>query len=317
MNLQEALSQLWEKLQGWGERFVLLLPNLIIAILVIILFWIAARIVKQASLRIFTRVSSNVQIAWLVSIAFYILVFIAGVLVALGVIGLDKTVTSLLAGAGLVGLAMALAFQDLGQNLLAGIYIGFRQTIRVGDVIKTNDYFGTVREINLRSTHLNVPEGQIVIIPNREIFENPMVKYSTGRRRVDLDVGISYGDDLEKARRVTIDAVKGIAQRDQERDVELFYKEFGDSSINFVVRFWIPFSRQPDYLAARSEAVMRIKKAFDENGITIPFPIRTLDFGIVGGEKLSEVIDQTGLGRRSESDGERSPCGEQKRSESG
>lgn len=95
---------------------------------------------------------------------------------------------------------------------------------------------------------------------------------------------------MEKAEEVAKEAVAGVEGRDESRDVELFYTEFGDRSINFIVRFWIPFARQPDFLAARSSAICRLKVAFDDAGLTIPFPIRTLDFGVVGGEKLAEAL---------------------------
>ena len=118
-----------------------------------------------------------------------------------------------------------------------------------------------------------------------------MINFSTtGKRRIDLGVGVSYGDDLDKARQLALEAVEAIPDRDPEGEVELFYQEFGSSSIDFVVRFWIDFQRQSQYLKARSEAVMAIKKAFDAHGITIPFPIRTLDFGIVGGERLADTL---------------------------
>jgi small conductance mechanosensitive channel len=84
--------------------------------------------------------------------------------------------------------------------------------------------------------------------------------------------------------------VQSLSQRDQRREVELFFEEFGSSSIDFVIRFWVDYRRQRDYLSPRSEAIMAIKKAFDDHGITIPFPIRTLDFGVVGGERLSEDL---------------------------
>ncbi|HEY7214273.1 MAG TPA: mechanosensitive ion channel family protein, partial [Thermoanaerobaculia bacterium] len=128
-----------------------------------------------------------------------------------------------------------------------------------------------------------------------QVFENPITNYSTtGVRRIDLEVGVSYGDDLEKVRRVAVGAVEQVAARKAETDVELFFEEFADSSIHLVVRFWIDFtSKQADYLAARSEAIERLKRAFDENGITIPFPTRTLDFGVRGGEALSEVLETT------------------------
>ena len=107
---------------------------------------------------------------------------------------------------------------------------------------------------------------------------------------MDVPVGVSYADDLQTAKRVAIAAVEALECRLSDRPVELFYEGFGDSAITFVVRFWIPFARQPDYLAARSAAVVAIKQAFDREGITIPFPIRTLDFAKVGGTTLPDAL---------------------------
>lgn len=98
-------------------------------------------------------------------------------------------------------------------------------------------------------------------------------------------------------KQVVINAVKSIDYLMPNEEVTFFYKEFGDSSINFVVRYWVNFKKQPDYLAAMSDGVINIKKAFDENDIMIPFPIRTLDFGIKGGEKLHEQLKAVGIGK--------------------
>jgi small-conductance mechanosensitive channel len=116
-------------------------------------------------------------------------------------------------------------------------------------------------------------------MPNKQVFENPIMNYTIrGTRRVDISLGVSYGEDLEKAKRVAMEAVAVVPSRLPDREVELFYEELAESSIDFTVRFWIPFETQKDYLAARSDAIIRIKQAFDANGITIPFPTRTLDF---------------------------------------
>ena len=296
MNVGETLRKLLEKLVGWVEQFILILPNLVIAALVLMVFWLIAGQIRKYSEKILRRFIKSDEVAWLASILLYLVVFIAGVVVALGVVGLDKTVTSLLAGAGIAGLALALAFQDLGQNILAGIYISLRGTLRAGNLIDCNGHFGTIRRINLRATHIDTPQGQLVVIPNREVFQNTVTNYSTGMRRVDLAVGVSYGDDLEKVRAVTLDAVRSVTDVLKDRKIELFFEEFADSSINFVVRFWIKFERQAHFLHARSEAIMSIKRAYNEQGITIPFPIRTLDFGIVGGENMSAALRRAGLG---------------------
>lgn len=133
----------------------------------------------------------------------------------------------------------------------------------------------------------------MVIIPNKEVLQNPIENYSLlGKRRMDLTVGVSYDADLRKVKEITLKAVEGIEALTKD-ETTFFYKEFADSSINFDIRLWVNTPEQPEYLHVRSEAVMRIKKAYDENNITIPFPIRTLDFGIQGGVPLSDVVIKT------------------------
>lgn len=291
MNLANAWNLLARKMAGWTRQFVLLLPNLLLAVLIILITWLVARLVRGVVARLLKRVSHSEQVNWLLAQAVYVAVFAAGTFIALGILGLDKTVASLMAGAGIVTLALGFAFQDIAANLMAGIYLSVRRPFRRGQLIKTQDYFGTVNQVNLRWTEVYTQQGQLVLIPNKQVFENPIMNYSSlGRRRIDLNVGVSYGDDLAKAREVAVRAVEEIPQRLPDRPIELYYEEIGESSINFVVRFWIPFSKQGDYLEARSEAIERIKKAFDEAGITIPFPVRTLDLG-VGGKDLKDLKD--------------------------
>ncbi|HSK76093.1 MAG TPA: mechanosensitive ion channel [Thermoanaerobaculia bacterium] len=283
------------KTMGWGRGFVLLLPNLLVAIVVLIAFWLAARLVKNVLTRVLRRISQSEQVNQLLAYSVFLALLAVGTFVSLGILGLQKTVASLLAGAGIITLALGFAFQDIAANLMAGIYLSVQRPFRPGHIIETKDFFGVVKRIHLRWTELRTQQGQVVLIPNKQVFENPIMNYSeTGKRRVDLRLGVSYGDDLEKARLITVQAVEAVSTRLPDQDVEFFYEEFGESSINFVVRFWIDFARQPDFLAAQSEAVERIKRAFDENGITIPFPIRTLDFAKVGGETLSQVLEEVG-----------------------
>lgn len=306
MDWQKTMTELVNKLSGWVEAAVLALPNFALAVLVLVLFWIASKVIRHALRRVLATTPVVRQIRRLLVNVTGIVVIATGLFIALGVLELDKTVTSLLAGAGIVGLALGFAFQDVAANFIAGLYLAFVRPIHVGDVIETNDFFGTVERIDLRSMTLRRPEGQMVLIPNKLVFETPLVNYNDlGRRRVDLPVGVAYGDDLEKVMDVAMEAVEGVEGRDPERATELYYTEFGDSSINFVVRFWIPFDRQSQYLEARSQAIRRVKGAFDEAGITIPFPIRTLDFGVVGGEKLSEALPPGVLGTPSGAGGAR------------
>jgi small conductance mechanosensitive channel len=294
MDLSSAFDALTDKLHGWLEALVLLLPNFVAAVLIVVVAWLAARGARGLVRSLFDRVNGHVggthQVRELVAGLTYVAVLAAGTFIALGVLQLDKAVTSLLAGAGIIGLALGFAFQDIASNFISGVLLAVRAPFDVGDILETQGYTGVVQDVNLRSTRLRTFDGRTVIIPNSGVLQNPMVNYTAvGQRRVDVEVGVGYGDDLEHAERVAIEAVEGIGYRDQSRDVELFYSAFGDSSINLTVRFWVDFRKQTDYLRARHDAIKRVKAAFDAHGVTIPFPIRTLDFGPNGGVAISDV----------------------------
>ncbi len=147
----------------------------------------------------------------------------------------------------------------------------------------------------MRATVLRTFDGRAVLVPNSLVFNNPIVNHTDRMlRRIDIEVGVTYDADLEKVQLVTREAVAAVTARQQDLPADAYFTGFGDSSINLVARFWIPLSRQVDLVSARSEGIMRIKAAFDANDITIPFPIRTLDFGPVGGVTLDDVWERRG-----------------------
>lgn len=296
MEIQNATELVLEKLETWARAAIKMLPELVLAILIVIIGYFIAKGVRNVVNRAMRRNTRHDTLLSLVTNTVYVGIILVACFLALGVLDLTTIVASLLAGAGIVGLALGFAFQDIAANFMAGIIMAIRKPFREGDIIESQEKMGVVHEMNLRATIIRSFEGQYQIIPNKEVFQNTITNFSRlGKRRIDLDVGVSYGDDLEKVRKLTLDAVKSLDFVLQEDDLSLYYKEFGDSSINFVIRFWINFKKQPNYLLAKSEAIMAIKKTYDENDIMIPFPIRTLDFGIKGGEKLNEVLPKNNL----------------------
>lgn len=291
MQVDQALEPAKERITDWTESLVAMAPNILVAVAILVVAWLLARVTRKLALRLADRASLRNSVARLIGGLAAFAVLVAGLLIALSVLKLDKTVTSLLAGAGVLGIALGLAAQSLAASVLSGTLISLRKPYKEGDLIETGGHLGVVDRIELRVTRLMTPTGQIVLLPNKAILDQPLTNYSQlGRRRIDLDVGVSYADDLERAARVATEAVEGLPGRLEDSEVEVFYSEFADSSINFTVRFWMPFANQTDYLRARSLAVQRIKAAFDENGITIPFPIRTMDFGIQGGLAVGEAL---------------------------
>ncbi len=282
---------LLDKLTGWLTGLIDMLPNIAVAVIIIVAFYFVSKAMKNLLSRVITKVSNNISLNRLIGNTLSLIIMTIGLFFALGVLNLDKTVTSLLAGVGVIGLALGFAFQDTAANFMSGIFLAVQKTFNVGEIISSNGYMGKVKEISLRATTIHSFDGQEIILPNKDVFQNAIENYSdTGKRRVELSCGISYGDDLEKVKKIALASIADSSFLDPDESISFFYSGFGDSSINFNLYFWVNDTAQAAFLEARSEAIMKLKKAFDQNDIMIPFPIRTLDFGIKGGEKLNSML---------------------------
>src|SRR5258705_6016522 len=223
MEIEKAWNLLVEKLVGWTRDFILLLPILAVAVLVLVAFWLAAKLVRTLLLRLLNRFSHSEQVTRLLAQTVFVAILASGFFISLGIIGLQKTVASLLAGAGILGLALGFAFQDIAANFMAGIYLSIERPFRVGHLIQTKDFLGVVQRVHLRWTEIGTPQGQLVLVPNKQVFENPITNYTTsGQRRVEVKLGVSYRDDLEKVRQVTLKTLEEISVRKPDTDVEMF-----------------------------------------------------------------------------------------------
>lgn len=290
MDIANITELLTTKLMDWAEALVKLLPNIIVSAIVLVIGFYVAKFVRRIAKKLISKASHNHTLNNLFSSIVYAVMIGIVLFTVLSILNLDKAVTSILAGAGILGLGLAFAFQDIAANFISGIFISFRKPIRIGDIVQIKDYMGKVKGINLRDTEIETFQGKIVIIPNKDVFQNPIENFTLiNKRRFDLTVGVSYGDDLDKVQQITLNAVKDIEMLSTTDEVNVFFTEFGDSSINLSIRMWINSTEQSTYNLVGSEAIKRIKKAYDANDIMIPFPIRTLDFGIKGGVSLAKM----------------------------
>lgn len=291
MEIKKYYDLVINKVTHWTEDLVVMLPNFVLAIIVMILFIFIGKLSKGIIRKVLFKTLNNRSLSSLISRIIYLIVLTIGAFAALSLMNLDKTVTSLLAGAGILGLALGFAFQDIATNFIAGFFMAAKRPFKIGQVIHCEGHSGIIKHIGIRTTEIASFQGQEIIIPNKLLFQNPLINDSENvYKRIDLEVGVSYGEDLERVRDITIDAVKNIPNIQKDKEISLFYKEFGGSSINFTIMIWVEFKSQLEFLNSQSEAIIAIKKAYDSEDIMIPFPIRTLDFGIKGGEKLNEVL---------------------------
>ncbi|MGY3791873.1 mechanosensitive ion channel family protein [Aquimarina sp. 433] len=286
----DAWDKMIEKLGSWMDTIVVNLPNVLIAIFVFILSLIASKYISKLILRVLNKSNLRPSMKNLISKIISILVIAIGLFLILGILNLSKALNTILAGAGVAGLAVGLALQGALANTYSGIVLSYIKNLKFGDWIETNDYEGEVVDIDLRAITIKQVDNNLVYIPNKLVVENPIKNYSTtSQSRVILECGVGYESDLRFVKKLTIDTiVNNFDAVENKEDVLFLWREFGDSSINYELRFWINSTSALEVAKAKSETMMLLKDAYGENDINIPFPIRTLDFPkefTIGNEK--------------------------------
>ncbi|MBB4657987.1 mechanosensitive ion channel family protein [Parvularcula dongshanensis] len=269
---------LLDRLVSMYESFVRLLPLLVVGLIVLILTWALAaglsRLARKATRRAGTRRSLSDLAATLTRVMIWVL----GLLTTATIVFPSLDPAAILSGLGIGGIIIGIAFQDTFQNFMAGVLIMLRRSMRVGDYLDSEGVEGRIEEINLRDTYLRKTDGELVIVPNKHLFENPVTVWTDPDfRRYEIVVGVAYDEDVDQARSVIEQAIGGLDLGKSPKQPQVFAKEFGASSIDFTVRWWAD-PEPVGFHKSRDLVVAAIKRALDEAGIEIPFPYRTLTF---------------------------------------
>lgn len=208
-------------------------------------------------------------VSFLVNLTYFaVLAFI--VIAALGQLGIQTT--SFIAVLGAAGLAIGLALQGSLSNFAAGFILIIFRHFQVGDYIEGAGTAGTVEALQIFTTRLKTPDNKTIIVPNSKLTGDNIINWSAkGTRRVDLTMGIGYGDDIDKARRVMGEIIAADDRILKDPAPLIAVRELADSSVNFTVRSWVKLD---DYWNVYFDLTEKFKKAFDAEGIGIPFPQR-------------------------------------------
>lgn len=256
------------KLQAWGVTAIKMVPNLLLALLCWLLFFMLARLFRRFGYRIVHRFSKSKAVGGLFFDLIYVAILLAGLYVGLNVLSLDKIAVSLLAGAGIVGLTLAFAFQDLTANFISGVYIDFNKPFGIGDVIETNGLTGEVLDIGLRSTVLRSPEGTHLQIPNKNVFQTTLINHSrTGARRLQLDFEMLIGEQMHSVPGRLTDAVRAVPGVDGARPVQCFFTDINAHNLKMSLFFWISGDRQAEMAQTRHGVILAVLDAFRHSGI--------------------------------------------------
>ncbi len=277
--IDNIVEQFHEYVGIWINQIISYLPGVLLSVgLLFASVWLS-RWLKKKTKSLADNYVKDESIASLLSTMVSSMTLLGALVVILMILDLDEALTSILATAGVVGLAVGMALQDPMINTFSGIAMSIRNFYNIGDWISTNGTDGQIKDIKLRWTELQKPSGERIFIPNKMIVSNPVENYSiAGRRQIQIDCGIAYDSSLTKVKQIAIDTiVRNFDYVKKEEDVVFFFHNFGDSSIDFTLRFWIETKSMLEYKMNKSHAIIALKNAFDKNDISIPFPTRTLD----------------------------------------
>lgn len=257
---QEAIIAL---VAFWGVR-------ILAAILILIVGkWLANKVAHLMRIGMGKRNVEPSLVAFLCNLVYYA-ALAAVIIAAIGQLGVKTT--SFIAVLGAAGLAVGLALQGSLSNFAAGTLLLLFRPFRFGDYIQAGGTGGTVQEIGMLMTILHSPDNQKIFVPNSQIMSDTITNFSVNpTRRIDLEIGISYEDDIERAKEVIWDIIRSHPKilADPEPTVELW--SLGESSVNLVVR---PWTNRDDWFATRCEILPEIKKRLEAEGISLPYPQR-------------------------------------------
>lgn len=274
----EIAQPLLEQLTTYWTGFIKLLPQLGMAVVTILLTWITSKIVSTILGGILKSARIRRALVDLVKTVSSVFVWVFGILIASAIVFPSITPGSVLASLGVAGVAIGFAFRDIFENFMAGIMIMLREPMRIGDFVECEGVEGRIEEITIRDTFIRQTDSQLILMPNSTLFKNPVyIRTQEEERRFEIIVGVGYGEDVDNARSIILDAVEAVAEKSSSKPVQVFAREFNSSSIDFTVRWWSG-SEPIDFHESRDKVIASIKKALDNSGIEIPYPYRTLTF---------------------------------------
>ncbi|MGM8870225.1 mechanosensitive ion channel family protein [Psychrobacter sp. 2Y5] len=280
--------------------FVERIPYFVAAIIVIVIFWLLSLLFKKVVRKILGSRSRHQNLVKVFQRIGGALIFFIGFMIAMVVAIPGFTPAKLIGALGIGSVAIGFAFKDIFQNLLSGILLLISEPFRIGDQIVSGDYEGTVEDIKIRATTIKTYDGRQVVIPNSDLYTSALtVNTAYKQRRLQVEVGIGYEDDIEEAKAEIIQALKKADTVSVKADPSIIATGFGGSSMDLTVRWFIEDGTQANKVASIHQVIVEIKKALDAADINIPFPIRTIDLSdpsvktVVNDLNDSNKLDQT------------------------
>ena len=264
----DALIKLID-VQTLVTRFIAYLPNVVSALVLLLIFWMANKASQKMLSSALIRMKIARQAQGLILRAASVALYIFAVLTVADQLKIN--ITSLLAGVGVMGLALSFAAQDTVGNIISGVVIIIDGPFKEGDWILIGGLHANVTEIRLRTTLLTTFDNESVVVPNKQFSQERIVNYTmTPNSRIKVPIGIAYKEDMQQARGIMLETIKGDDRILLDPAPKVIVTDLGESSVNMQLRFWtedplLKFNLMWEYTE-------KCKQAMDQAGIEIPFP---------------------------------------------
>jgi len=288
VTLPKEMKPIWERLnvELLLTQFVSWLPSLLAAALIVCAFYVLYRITRPIVADLFGKIGLEQALANMLVGIYRFALMMLGLVMAAGQLGIN--VGAALAGLGIAGLTIGFAAKDSLSNVMAGFLIFWDKPFHVGDWVTMSDHYGKVAEITLRTTRVQTRSNTWVVIPNEKVINETLINHSAnGATRVDVPVGIGYGDSIAKARRVLLGAMAELELVLKDPAPQVVLDNLGGSSVNLLVFVWIKDAK--DEKPVFFQVLETAKTTLDAAGIELPFPKLDMNITSVKGEVWQEM----------------------------
>jgi len=277
--MSAEISVVWKQIQGMINGFFALLPNLALALIVFGIFFYIASVIKKLVKKLTRNRREARNLGMVLGRLAQGTTILIGLFIALSIMIPTFKASDLVQLLGISGVAIGFAFRDILQNFLAGILILLTEPFQINDQIVFKNFEGTVENIQTRATTIRTYDGRRIVIPNSELFINSVtVNTAFDNRRLQFDVGIGYGDDIDRAKQLIMEAMQSVNEVMKDPAPDVLLMDLAGSSVNIRARWWINPPRRADDLTSRDRVLSAIKKKLTENGIDLPFPTQQILF---------------------------------------
>ena len=274
--MNDIIKTIINSLHDLLSETVKALPSLLAALIVLFLTKYAVKLAAKIADETGKRTLKSYSLRILLDKTIRVGAWTTGILLACVIAFPGLSLGNLISTLGIGSVAVGFAFQDIFKNFLAGIILLIDEPFRIGDEVVIADYQGTITHISIRTTKILTYQGERVLLPNSTVFTEAVKVFTAhAHRRTDLAVGVDYNTDLTQASQTLETVISNLLGVLNSPTPEIDIVNFGDSSIDFVVRYWTD-PRQKQVRQVQTKAIVAIKKAFDAANINIPYPIRTL-----------------------------------------